>query len=73
VGLAWRRCGRKCYSGGAVPNKAEEVRLISESMKDKTSRRMLMTVAQDYLAMADMLERGTEFGHTHTDLPDTKL
>jgi hypothetical protein len=54
-------------------NKAEEVRLISESMKDKTSRRMLMTVAQDYLAMAEMLERATELGDTLTDLPDTKL
>ena len=54
-------------------NKAEEVRLISESMKDKTSRRMLMTVAQDYLAMAEMLEHAAEVGETVPDLPDTKL
>jgi hypothetical protein len=54
-------------------NKAEEVRLISETMKDKTAKRMLMTVAQDYLAMADMLERATERGQPFPDLPDTTL
>ena len=53
--------------------KAEEVRIIAESMKDKTSARMLMTVSQDYLAMAKMLERAAEVGVTVPDLPDTKM
>jgi molecular chaperone GrpE (heat shock protein) len=53
--------------------KAEEVRVIAESMKDKTSQRMLMTVAQDYLAMADMLDHATELGEAMPDLPDARL
>ncbi|HEY3778470.1 MAG TPA: hypothetical protein VGL35_10475 [Rhizomicrobium sp.] len=38
-------------------SKAEEVRASAESMTNWTCRRMLMTVAQDYLVMAVMCDR----------------
>jgi hypothetical protein len=59
--------------GERYRTKAEEVRIIAESMKDKTATRMLMTVAQDYLAMAEMVDKAAEHGFTMSDLPDTKL
>lgn len=37
--------------------KAKEVSLIAESIKDAEARRTLMTVAGDYLVLADLLER----------------
>jgi hypothetical protein len=36
--------------------KAEVVRLIAESMKDAEAKRTLMSVAVDYLTLADVLE-----------------
>ena len=59
--------------GERYRTKAEEVRIIAESMKDKTATRMLMTVAQDYLAMADMVDKATQLGDRLHDLPDTQL
>lgn len=50
-------------------SKAEEVRIIAESLKDHAARRMLMTVAQDYLAMADRLDRAIGAGETPQDSP----
>lgn len=51
-------------------SKAEEVRAIAESMRDHEARRMLMTVAQDYLALADRLGRALQEGETRQDLAD---
>jgi hypothetical protein len=51
-------------------NKAEEVRMIAESMKDSTAIRMLMMVAQDYLAMAEMVDKAVQLGEATPDLPD---
>ena len=59
--------------GERYRTKAEEVRIIAESMKDGTATRMLMTVAQDYLAMAEMVDEAAKVGEHFPDLPDTKL
>lgn len=45
-------------------SKAEEARIIAEGLKDNAARRMLMTVAHDYLAMADRLDHATGAGET---------
>jgi hypothetical protein len=37
-------------------NRAEEVRIIAESMKDREAKQILLTVAADYLKMAASLE-----------------
>lgn len=38
-------------------SKAEEVRLIAESLKDAEARRILLDVAGDYLMLAENLAR----------------
>lgn len=38
-------------------NKAEEVLAIASSMKDVLARQVLMGVADDYMALAEMVER----------------
>ncbi|HLY05960.1 MAG TPA: hypothetical protein VKR31_09455 [Rhizomicrobium sp.] len=38
-------------------SKAEEVRVIGESLKDADAKRILMNVAGDYLMLAEMLQR----------------
>ena len=38
-------------------SKAEETRIIGEGLKDAEARRFLMTVAQDYLMLARLMER----------------
>jgi hypothetical protein len=38
-------------------NKAEEVLAIASAMKDALARKVLMGVADDYIALAEMVER----------------
>ena len=38
-------------------NKADEARILAESMHDTEARRFLMTVVNDYLMLADLLRR----------------
>ena len=42
---------------GQYRSKAEEVRAIAASMKDVETKRTLLSVADDYLMLADVLER----------------
>jgi len=37
-------------------NKAEEVRVVAESMRNAEAKEMLMSVAADYLMLARMME-----------------
>jgi hypothetical protein len=53
-------------------NKAEEVRIIAESMKTEEAKTILLSVAQDYLAMAAMLDHAAELGEALPDLPDSE-
>ncbi len=54
-------------------NKAEEVRIIAESMRQPATRAVLLSVAQDYLNMAMMLDHLVEAGERLPELSDPKL
>ena len=43
-------------------NKAEEVLVIASSMKDVLARQVLMGVADDYMALAEMVDRSRAIG-----------
>ncbi|HEY3939104.1 MAG TPA: hypothetical protein VGL97_16855 [Bryobacteraceae bacterium] len=54
-------------------NKAKEARLLVETVNDVGSRATLLSVAQNYFALAAMLERANVAGDELPDLSDFKL
>ena len=54
-----RECEMKTVAASAARyrNKSEEVRVIADSMKNDKAQQFMMSVADDYVILAEMFER----------------
>jgi len=52
-------------AGASYRKRAEELRTIAETMKDKSARETLLDIAADYERMAGTLERMDEVRREH--------